>query len=46
MPNVTIDLGDSMVLIIFDVIEKVVQKAQGGFSPMGKSIGPNFNPNF
>jgi hypothetical protein len=46
MPNLTIDLGDSMALIIFDVTEKVVQKAQGGFNPMGKYAGPSFNPSF
>ncbi len=46
MPNATTDLGDSMALIIFDVIEKVVRKAQGVFNLMGKYVGPNFNLSF
>ncbi len=46
MPNGTTYLSDFMALILFDVIEKVVQKAQGSFNPMGKYVRPNFNSNF
>jgi hypothetical protein len=33
MPNATTNLSDFMALVVFDAIEKVVKKGQGGFSP-------------
>jgi hypothetical protein len=44
MPNAPTNLGEFMVLVVLDAIKKVVNKAQGGFSPKCKSIGPNSNP--
>jgi hypothetical protein len=47
MPNVIINPGDFMALVVFDATNKVVKKAQAsGFNPMGKHVGPSSNSRF